>query len=365
MNTSPHVLYVGSYADADQPGIYACTFDDATGELTVRGSFAGVSNPSFLVIHPNGRWLYAVSETNQQKDGVPGAVWAFRCTQEPWSIEAINHQTGGGDWPCHLAIDSTGRWLLVSNYGSGTVSVLPILEDGALGKMTDLIQHSSRGPRPDGQEGPHTHSATFTPDHRFAIVADLGMDALVVYALDPSVGQLHEHTRAATRPGAGPRHLAFHPSGQHVYVANELDNSIAVYDYDAASGGLHEQQIVDTLPSNAPQNTVADIHVSPSGDRVYVSNRGHDSIAIFAVEADGRLALVAIRPCGGHWPRNFAIAPGGRFLLVANQHSDEVAVLPVQGGSEALGMPIVRAIITGASCVHFHEVLNFSAACAS
>lgn len=355
MNTSEHVLYIGSYADANQPGIYAGTFDDAANELTVRAAFVGIANPSFLVSHPNGRWLYAVSESNQQQDGVPGAVWAFRCTQKPWSIEPINSQMSGGDGPCHLAIDSTGRWLLVCNFGSGTVGVLPILAEGALGEMTDLIRHSGSGPLPR-QQGPHAHSATFTPDQRFAIVADLGMDALLVYRFDPSVGRLQEHTRTLTRPGAGPRHLAFHPSGQHVYVANEIGCSVAVYDYDATNGRLRERQIVGTLPPSAPESYVADIHLSPLGNRVYVSNRGgHDSIAIFAVEADGRLALAAIRPCGGHWPRNFAIAPGGGFLLVANEHSNEVVMLPALSSSEELGAPIAHAIITRASCVHFHE----------
>jgi hypothetical protein len=162
MNTSQHVLYIGSYASTDQPGIYVCTFDDTTGELGVRGSFAGVTNPSFLVVHPNGRSLYAVSETNQQKDGTPGAVWAFRCIHESWSIEPLNHQLSGGDLPCHLEIDASGRWLLVSNYGSGSVGVLPILADGTLGEMTDLDQHHGNGPHPERQEGPHAHSATFT-----------------------------------------------------------------------------------------------------------------------------------------------------------------------------------------------------------
>ncbi len=305
MNTSQHVLYIGSYATVDQPGIHACTFDNTTGELTLHASFAGVANPSFVVVHPNGHWLYAVSETNQQKDNLSGAVWAFRCRHEPWSIEPINHQMSGGDSPCHLEIDSNGRWLLVSNY------------------------------------------------HRFVIVADLGIDALLVYEFDPSAGRLHAHTHTITRPGAGPRHLAFHPNGQLVYVANELDNTVAVYDYDAANGRLRERQVVETLPSTASESTVADIHISPLGDRVYVSNRGHDSVAIFAVEMDGRLARVAIRSCGGRWPRNFAIAPGNRFLLVANQHSDEVVVLPVLSGSEALGAPTASVALTGVSCVHF------------
>ena len=352
MVTSQRLLYIGSYAAADQPGIYAFTFDDATGELTRHGSFAGITNPSFLVMHPNGRWLYAVSETSQQ-DGTPGEVWALRCIRESWSIEPINHRASGGDAPCHLEIDATGRWLLVSNYSSGTVGVLPILEDGSLGEMSDLIQHHGSGPNAGRQEGPHAHSATFTPDQRFAIVADLGIDALLVYAFDPVAGRLREHTRTATRPGAGPRHMAFHPNGKHVFVANELDSTVAVYSYDAAGGELHEEQIVDTLPPNAPENTVADIHVSSAGDRVYVSNRGHESIAIFQVGADGQLTQVAIRSCGGRWPRNFAISLDGGFLLVANQYSDDVVVLPVREGLEGLGAPIVRTSIRSASGLRF------------
>ena len=356
MITSQHVLYAGGYASADQAGIHGCIFDDATGDLTVRGSFAGIVNPSFLSVHPNGRWLYAVSETSQQKDGTPGAVWALRCTDEPWSMEPINHQMSGGDWPCHLDINSTGQWLLVSNYGSGTVSVLPILPDGALGEMTDLIQHYGSGPKSERQEGPHVHSATFTPDQRFVMVADLGIDTLVVYAFDSSAGLLHEPTRTITRPGAGPRFKIFHPSGQRVYVDNELDNTVAVYDYDAESGRLRELQIVETLPPDAPESTVAGIQISPSGDRLYVSNRGHDSISIFEIEADGRLTRLAIQPCGGQRPRDIAISPSGHFLLVANQDSDEVVVLPVLDGVEALGAPVSRIIALGASCVHFVKV---------
>jgi 6-phosphogluconolactonase len=352
MITLQHVLYVGSYAPADQPGIQVCTFDDATGDLTVRGSFVGVVNPSFVIVHPNRRWLYAVSETSQQ-DGAPGAVWALRITREEWSMKSINHQMSGGDLPCHLEIDSTGRWLLVSNYGSGTVSVLPILSDGALGEMTDLIQHHGSGPNSERQEGPHAHSATFTPDQRFAIVADLGIDALQVYAFDSAAGRLLAPTRVSTRPGAGPRFKVFHPNGQYVYVAHELDNTVVVYDYDAANGRLRERQIVETLPPSVPESTVADILISPSGDRLYVSNRGHDSISIFEIEEDGRLARLAIRPCGGRCPRNFAFTPSGRFLLVANQESDEVVVLPVLDGEEALGAPVARTTVPGASCVHF------------
>ncbi len=353
MITSQMVLYISGYAPADQPGIHACTFDDATGELTVRDSFAGIVNPSYLLVHPNGRWLYAVSETSQQKEGTPGAVWALQCAREPWSMEPINHQPSGGDLPCHLEINATAQWLLVSNYGSGTVSVLPVLPDGALGEMTDLIQHQGSGPNTERQEGAHAHSATFTPDQRFVIVADLGMDALLVYAFDAAAGRLREHTRISARSGAGPRFKAFHPSGQRVYVNHELDNTVVVYDYDAQSGGLRERQIVEALPPGTEPSAIAGIQISPAGDRLYVSNRGHDSISIFEIEADGSLVRLAIRPCGGQCPRHITIAPSGRFLLVANQESNEVVVLPVLVGVEALGAPVARISALGASCIHF------------
>ncbi len=353
MVTSQQALYISSYAPADQPGIYACTFDDTTGQLTEHHSFAGIVNPSFVIVHPNGRWMYAVSETSQQADGISGTVWALHCTRKPWSMEPINQQMSGGDLPCHLEINSTGKWLLVSNYGSGTVSVLPILPDGALGEMTDLNQHQGSGPHPERQEGPHVHSATFSPDQRFAIVADLGIDALMVYTFDPSAGRLLVRSQISTRPGAGPRFKVFHPSGQCVYIAHELDNTVVVYDYDATSGMLRERQIVEALPPNAPKSTIADIEISPEGDRLYVSNRGDDSISIFRIEEDSRLTRIAIRSSGGRCPRDFTITPNGRFLLVANQESDEIVVMPVLGGLEAIGAPVTRAIVPGASCVQF------------
>ncbi len=357
MASSQQTVYISGYVAADQPGIHAFTFDATNGTLTPRGSYAGVVAPSFLAVHPNKLWLYAVSETSQQ-DGRPGTVWAFRVSSssdatETWSIEPLNQQESGGDWPCHLAIDGTGRWLIASNYASGSVSVLPILDDGSLGTMTDHVQHHGHGPHPERQEGPHAHSATFSPDQRFVIIADLGIDALRAYAFDSTAGTLREQTTIATRPGAGPRHLAFHPDGRHVFVSNELNNTVAVYAYDAASGTLSEQQIVETLPPDAPVSAVADIHVSPSGDRVYVSNRGHDSIAIFQIGSGGQLTPVAIRSCGGLCPRNFAIELGNGFLLVANQESSEVAVLSVQDASEAIGETISRVTVKGASCVQF------------
>ncbi|MFL5802050.1 MAG: lactonase family protein, partial [Roseiflexaceae bacterium] len=206
---------------------------------------------------------------------------------------------------------------------------------------------------PERQAGPHAHSATLTPDERFAIVSDLGMDQLLVYTLDRNAGKLGAHTHISTRPGAGPRHMAFHPGGQHLYVANELDSTVVVYDYDTASGALHERQTIDSLPPGASESWVADIHVAPYGQRLYVSNRGHDSLAVFDIDSQGRLTQVAFPSCGGNWPRNFALAPGGRFVLAANQYSGDVSVLPVLTGTQALGAPVARAEVARASYVGF------------
>lgn len=349
--TSP-LAFVSGYAKADQPGLRAFSFDQDTGALTLIGETSGLLNPSFIVAHPNRGKLFAVSETGQASDGTAGGVWALQITSEPLAIQPLNRQTSGGDWPCHLQLDATGQWLFVANYGTGNAGVLPILSDGSLGEMSDQVQHSGSGPNTQRQEGPHAHSVTVTPDNGYVIVADLGLDQLVIYKFDATRGRLRPHGQATARPGAGPRHLAFHPNGHFLYAANELDSTITLYDYDAAKGTLSTRQTLPTLPAGASDNIVADIHVTESGRRVYVSNRGHNSLAAFDIGADGGLTPAAISPCGGNWPRNFALAPGGRFVLVANQYSNEVCVLP-RLTTGALGPAVARVAVTGASCVKF------------
>jgi 6-phosphogluconolactonase len=347
------LILVSSYAPAGDPGIYAFGFDPAGGALRPLGSYAGVANPSFLALHPDGRRLFAAAETGAGDDP-PAAVAALAMARAPWGLAERGSRPSGGDWPCHLAIDASGGWLAVSNYGSGTVSLMPLDHAAdALGEPGEPLRHVGGGPNAERQDGPHAHSAIFAPDNRFLIVADLGIDRLMIYAFDAATGALAPHGQAATRPGAGPRHMVFHPLGQLLYVANELDSTVAAYAYDPASGALTPGAVLPTLPAEDPQSYVADIHLAPDGDRLYVSNRGHNSIAAFGVGADGTLTPLSTQPCGGDWPRNFAISPDGRHILVANQYSGDVTVMPLVPGPQAIGLPGARAEVPRACCVIF------------
>lgn len=350
---SSSLIFASGYAPANQPSIQAFMFNETNGVLDTHGSYAGILNPSFILVHPNGKWLYTVSEIGQGSDGVAGGVCALSFEREPSSMRLLNQQTTRGDSPCHLRLDATGQWLVATNYGSGNAVIYPIQADGSLGEMTDFVQHQGKGPNAERQEGPHAHSSIFTPDNRFVIIADLGIDQLVIYKFDSATGKLLPHASANTKPGAGPRHLVFHPNGKWLYAANELDSTVTLYEYAAANGALLEKQIIPTLPCAASENIVADIQLDTSGKRLYVSNRGHNSIAVYDVTADGSLALASIPSCGGNWPRNFALSPNEKFILVANQYSSEVCVMPLTSDQEALGATLTRVTVAGASCLQF------------
>jgi 6-phosphogluconolactonase len=339
-----NTIFISGYEEAGKPSIHTLTFDPISGGLTVKGAFSEVENPSFVMRHPNREWLYAVSETEE------GAVWALRYEAETHTITSLNHQSSGGASPCHLMLDKAGRWLFVSNYASGSVAVLLIREDGTLGEMTDFIQYSGTGGDPERQKGPHAHGTIFSPDEQFVISADLGTDTLHLYRFDADNGKLIPHGQTKTEPGAGPRHTTFHPKGTILYVANELDNTVGVYGYDTESGELTAQQVLPTLPANAPATTTADIHLTQAADCLYVSNRGYDSIASYAVGADGHLTLIAIQPSGGQNPRNFALSPDDRFVLVANEKSNEVVVF-VADKEKGLGDEVARVVVPAPTCV--------------
>ena len=346
-------FFASGYATADQPGVQAFNFDEESGGIVSVGSYIGVNAPSFLVVHPNKKWLYVASETGQGSHGTLGSVYAFEFELEPFSIKLLNQVTTKGDWPCHLQIDNTGKWLVASNYGAGNAAIFPIKNDGSLGEMTDLVQHTGSGPNAARQEAAHAHSSIFTPDNRFLLVADLGTDQLAVYSLDDSSGKLKPHASVKTLPGAGPRHFAFHPNGKWLYVANELDSTVVRYEYHVSNGSFKEKDSLPTIPADSPENIVADIHMNKAGNKLYVSNRGHNSIAVYNLGADGAMSLVSIPSCGGNWPRNFAISPDEKYLIVANQYSNEICAIPILAEKDALGSPVSRAALSGASCVQF------------
>ena len=350
------LVAVGTYTRTTSDGIYVCEFDGETGELEPVSSIAGAENPSFLALHPNGRWLYATSEVEEFEGRRQGALYAYDIDADAGRLSLMNVVGSGGAGPCHASVDATGRYLLAANYHGGSVCVAPISDDGSLEPLSCFIQHEGSSVNPDRQEQAHAHSINLDAQNRFAYVPDLGQDKVVIYRLDLERGDTRvsfprkrESTSARlvandppfveTEPGFGPRHFDFHPDGARVYVINELGNTITGYEYDAGSGALTPFQTVGTLPAAGfgRHNTTADVHVHPSGRFVYGSNRGHDSIAIFTVDADtGRLTEAGHRSTQGWTPRNFAIDPSGEFLLAANQDSDDIVTFSIDAETGAL-----------------------------
>jgi 6-phosphogluconolactonase len=311
-------FFVGSYAAKDAEGITLVGLDTATGEMERIAGKTGIANSSFLILNQNRTRLYAVSETDPQ----PGSVASF-AVDASGGLNLMNEEPTLGGAPCHVTLSEGEKYLVVVNYNGGNVVLFPIDEAGSVGPMADNIRHSGRGPREDRQEGAHPHSSIIDPTGRFAIVADLGTDKLVHYRIDYGEGRLIPECETTASPGAGPRHLAFHPSGKFLYVVNELNSTITVYRYEGGDTALEPLQSISTLPESfSGDNTCADIHLTSGGRFLYASNRGHDSIAGFRVGVDGLLEPVGITTSGGRTPRNFAVTPDDRYLLAANQQSD-------------------------------------------
>jgi len=358
--TGRYFVYVGTYTAKGSEGIYVCRFDASSGGIEGPVPAASLPNPTFQALHPNGQVLYSGSEVRDASGRHGGSVNAFAIDPASGALRLLNRQSSGGAGPCHLSVSPDGRYLAVANYASGSVGLLSLEAEGRLGELAELVQHRGSSVNPERQEAPHAHSANFSPDGRFLFVADLGIDRVMAYRLDAAQGRLvaHDPPWVASRPGSGPRHLAFHPSRRWAYVIHELDNTITAFAYDEPAGLLRETQILSALPAGfSGTSFAADVHVSPSGRSLYGSNRGHDSIAVFRIEAStGRLAPVGHAPTRGKYPRNFTIAPGGRFLLAANQDSDSVVVFHVDGDTgwlsatgqtAAVSMPVC---LTSAPC---------------
>jgi 6-phosphogluconolactonase len=323
------LLYVGTYTAGNSEGIYLYRLNLASGELKHVANTRGVVNPSFLALAPSRRYLYAVNEVGEFAGKKSGAVSAFAVDQRTGELRLLNQQASLGADPCYVDVAAGGRFVLIANYTGGNVTVFPVQRDGSLGAATDMKQARGSSVNRERQEGPHAHYIALDPTNRFAYSCDLGTDKIMVFGFDARNGKLlpGEPPSVQVEPGAGPRHLAFHPSGKYVFVVNELHSTVTAFARDPAKGSLKELQTLTTLPKDFTGTSwSADIHLSPDGRFVYSSNRGHDSIAIFALDARGGLATVGQESTRGMIPRNFAIDPMGTFLLVANQKSDNIVV---------------------------------------
>lgn len=352
-------VYIGTYTGAKSKGIYASRLNLATGTLNAADLVAETASPSYLAVHPNHRFLYAVNEAGQSAGKSGGAVSAFSIDQKTGKLTFLNQQTSGGPGPCHLAVDHAGSDVLAANYTGGSVELLPIQRDGRLGKPTAFVQHRGSSVNPQRQEGPHAHCATFDPANRFALVCDLGLDKVLVYRFNANRGTLVPNNPpwASITPGSGPRHLAFAPGGEHAYVINEIACTLTAFSYDAARGKLVELQTLSTLPDGEavkPNYSTAEVQVHPSGRFLYGSNRGQDSIVVYAIDRNtGKLAHLENQPTQGRTPRGFGVDPTGTYLLAANQDSDTVVVFRIDQQTGRL-QPTGNIIEVGAPvCVTF------------
>ena len=322
-------IFVGTYTEPEQStseGIYVYRMDPSSGELTFETVVQNIIDPSYLAVHPHTGYVYSVNEKGTFEGRPGGGVTALAVEHPSGDIRRLNAQSSGGEDPCYISIERTGRHALVANYSSGSVAMLPIGSDGKLGPASQVIRHTGSSVQPERQDGPYAHCILPDPTNRFAVACDLGIDKIMIYRMDLDARKLHGHAEVSVAPGSGPRHLTFHPNGQYAYVICELNSTLLAFRYDSRAGMFEEIQSVRTVPPGYEgRNMCADLHVTPDGKFLYASNRGHDSLACFAVDAaSGRLIPQGQTSSGGAEPRGFEIDPGGKFLLSANQNSDNI-----------------------------------------
>lgn len=357
--TEERILYVGTYtAEGRREGIHILRMDVGTGALRRVSAIEAGPNPSYLALHPNGRVLYSVNEVSEMDGVASGAVRAFTIAAGSGDLTFLNEHWSVGAAPCYVSTDRKGRALLVANYVSGTVAILPIdAVDGSLTRATHAVQHTGSGPVTARQKSAHAHYIMPHPNNRFVLAADLGVDRVIVYRYEEARTTLvHiDASDVVLNPGTGPRHLAFHPTLPLVFVAGELNSTITMCRCDPETGALSVVQTLSTLPStHTGDNFPADIHVAPDGRTVYLSNRGHNSVAVFSIPpATGRMALVQHVSTGGDWPRNFTIDPTGRWVLVANQRSGSIVVFERNAGNGRLTPTAHRIDLPSPVCLRF------------
>ena len=354
-NPAELLVYVGTYTRGESKGIYVYRMDTSSGALTRVGVTDAGPNPSFLAVHPNHRFLYAVNEIGEYEGEKTGSITAFSVDPRTGNLGFLNRQSSLGSIPCHLVVDAAGKNVLLANYTGGNVAVLPILSGGKLGTATSVRQHHGSSVNPTRQTGPRAHSINLDAANWFAVAADLGIDQLLVYRFDGVKGKLspNDPSSVSVKPGAGPRHFAFHPNKPYAYVINELDSTVTAFTYDAKRGVLESIQTISTVPKEFEGVThTAEVQVHPSGRFVYGSNRGHDSIAMFKVhDTTGKLTSIGQEPTGGKTPRNFGIDPSGRYLIAANQDSDTLVVFRIDAAAGRLQSTGIVVNVPAPVCV--------------
>lgn len=332
------LVFAGSYAEAEESGVYVYAFDEETGTLTLTDEYGGLKNPTFLNVDANRNLLYSIAETVSADGKKVGEAVSFAIDAAKGSISLLNRKVTVDSTTCHIQRDAQSRYLTVTSFHGGMIGLFSIAEDGQISEKLDVQQHEGSSQHPERQDRPHPHSSFYSPDGKFILVPDLGLDRIVTYAIDEAGQKLVRCSEANLHPGAGPRHLVFHPSGSIVYVINEIDSTITSLTYDAENGQLTVVETISTLPAGfQDENSCAEITISSDGKYVYGSNRGHDSIVVLAAdEQSGRLSLVEhVSVEGGH-PRNFSLTPSGRYLLSANRDTNNIAVFRVDPASGKL-----------------------------
>ncbi len=339
------LVFISAFADGDEGAIHAFCLESESGHLKLLHRTTDVEHPFFMALSPSGEHLYSIHATafgGEEHEKVA----AYAIEGHGGQLKLLNRQSARGAASCYLQVDATGKTLLVANYSTGSVAALPIHFDGSLCAATSSVQHAGSSVDPKRQTGPFAHCIITSPDNRFAYAADLGLDQILSYRLDAEAARLAPNIQPFVRtpPGAGPRHLTFHPNGRHLYAINELQNSVTMFDQLADAGMLIERQTISTLPKDFDGiSYCADLKITPNGRFLYGTNRGHDSIAAYAIDDDGRLTLIAIEPSLGQGPQNLAITPDGALLLCANMPGNNVAgfrIDPETGRLQSVGDPI-------------------------
>jgi 6-phosphogluconolactonase len=355
-------VYLGTYTGPNSKGIYLAEFDATTGKLSEPKLAGETVNPSFLALHPDGKHLYAVNEVGEFLGKKAGGITAFSIDEKTGLLTQLNQQHSGGPGPCHLVVDKEGKCVLAANYGGGSCCAVLLKDDGSLGEVTSFFQHENN-PVPDAKgktRVPRGHSINVSPDNKLALCADLGRDEIVIYNLDAATGKLtkHEPGFGKTPAGAGPRHFAFHPSGKTAYAINETASTMTVFDFDAAKGSLTEVQTLPTLPAGfSGNNSTAEVVVHPSGKFVYGSNRGHNSIAVFQVDAaTGKLTAAGHQGEGIKVPRNFNMDLTGKYLLVGNHAGNDILVFEIDQATGALKPTGNRVELSAPVCIKFAKL---------